>query len=113
MGKQVVLLSKTLAKPTITICGWLYADATTRTLTGWVVNSWSERTVEASQHLTPHLHWFSKEDEKFYRMVLNLDRRAIEVFGEDNEIEARRVTSVREALTKWEQEYWRDLDRQT
>jgi hypothetical protein len=109
MSKQMMLLSKTEAQPTITICGWLYADATSGALTGWLVNSWSERTVEASQNLTPVLHWFSMEEEKFSRVVLNLDRGAIEVFGEDSKIEPRRVTSVREALTKWEQEYWSDL----
>jgi hypothetical protein len=112
--KQVLgVLTRDAAVGQTRMWGTLYIDPTNGTPAGWLCNSWTEGCTSAADVLQPEIHWLSKEDGKFYRMRLNIPfvgPSAIEVFGEDKEIDPRREAFIRATIAGWEDEYLRSRD---
>jgi hypothetical protein len=87
--------------------GQLYVSQTGRTVGGWLVDSWSEG---GAPYWQPEMHWLDKKDGKAYRVQLNINmgRSAMNLYGEDKEIDPGRAKFIRATVAQWEQEWLED-----
>lgn len=81
--------------------GHLYVSKTSRTVGGWLVDSWSEN---GAPYWTPKMHWFDKKENKLFHVQPNL-LSSTTMRGEDTDIEPERAKFIRATVNKWEQEW--------
>ena len=115
MAQMVPVLSRATTDHAGSMWGKLYEDTATGELAGWLVDSWTESHVTPPEHLSPKLHWVSKENGNFYHVRLSIgnfgSRDSMEVFDEDTKIEPQRAAFVRKMLERWEREYLEELEK--
>jgi hypothetical protein len=88
----------------LVVWGQLYVSNTGRTVGGWLVNSWSEN---GAPYWHPKMHWFDKKENKLNHVYLNVDfvQSAMNVIGEDTDIDPERAKFIRATVDKWEGEW--------
>jgi hypothetical protein len=109
MGKFEMVRSFAGYEDNLRIWGQLYINKTGHTLGGWLLNSWSEH---GAPYWTPKFHWFDKSDGKLYVVHLEFGR-AINLLGEDANIEPERAKFIRKMVEKWELEWLQDEGKKT
>jgi hypothetical protein len=84
--------------------GQLYVSKTGRTVGGWLVDSWSEN---GAPYWQPRMHWFDKKENKLKRVQLDMGfgHSAMNVYGNDADIEPEREKFIRETVAQWETEW--------
>jgi hypothetical protein len=86
----------------------LHLNAQGGKLAGWLCDSWTEPGASGADMLSPRLHWFSKEDEKFHLAKIaipTVGAASITLGPVDEHIEPRRAEFMRNVLAQWENEY--------
>ena len=101
------ILSRLTHKDNLRMWGQLYVSRTGRTVSGWLVDSWSEN---GAPYWHPKMHWFDKKEDKLCHVELNVDlgRSAMNIHGEDADINQERAKFIRATLEQWEQEWLDD-----
>jgi hypothetical protein len=92
----------------ISMWGTLHLNLAGGNSGGWLCDSWTEAGTPASEVLRPRLLWLSKEDDQFYRAVLDIPVVGvsnIKIGPVDEPIEPRRLAFVRATLAQWEDEF--------
>jgi len=105
MSDQVEKVESRLTqKGNLRMWGQLYVSKAGRTVGGWLVDSWSERSAPYWQ---PKMHWFDRKESKLLnvRFDINFGRSSMNIFGEDQEIEPERAKFIRATVEQWEREW--------
>jgi hypothetical protein len=93
----------------ISMWGTLHLNTQRGAIAGWLCDSWTEAGASAADVLLPHLHWLSKEDDRFHLVHLDIPvsgMASITLGPVDTNIEPHRERFMRERLAQWENEYF-------
>lgn len=107
LGKFEMVRSFVGYEDNLRMWGQLYINRTGSTVGGWLLNSWSEH---GALYWTAKFHWFDKSDGKVYQVYLEFGR-AINLHGEDTNIEPERAKFIRKMVEKWESEWMQDAGK--
>jgi len=94
--------SRSLHKENLRMWGKLYLCKTGRTVSGWLVDSWSEN---GAPYWRPKMHWFDKNADKLNHVYLQFDLSAMQLHEEHTDVEPERDKFIREKVEHWETEW--------
>ncbi len=103
LGKFEMVGSFGGSEDNLHIWGKLHINRTGRTVGGWLLDSWSD----GAPYWLPKFHWFDKSDGKLYHVYLEFGR-AVNLHGEDTNIDPKRAKFIRKMVEKWELEWLED-----
>jgi hypothetical protein len=110
MPEQVVkVFTRQISNGPISMWATLYLNTEGGKIAGWLCDAWTAAGTSGAERLPPRLHWLSREDNRFYRVALDIPvvgRSAMKLGAIDTEIEKRRETFIRATLALWENEYF-------
>ena len=110
MPEQLVkVLTRRTTDGQISMWATLHLNTQAGKLEGWLCDAWTEAGTSASNVLLPHLHWLSKEDDRFHLVQLDIPvvgASSIRIGPVDENIEPRREAFLRATLAQWENEYF-------
>jgi hypothetical protein len=84
--------------------GKLHISQTGRTVGGWLVDSWSEN---GAPYWQGQMHWFDRAENKFYHVYFTRPG-ALDLRGEDKDIDPKRAAFIRKMVDKWEGEWLKE-----
>ena len=102
-GDNERILSRTASRDNFNMWGKIAVDETGRNVGGWLVGSWS---VGAAPYWIPTMHYYSREDGKFYfvRPNIALAKMDLIVDQEDTDLDPERAKFIMENIDTWERE---------
>ncbi len=100
-GKDEQILSRDTSRDNLSMWGKIAVDKAGRSVGGWLVGSWS---VGAAPYWVPKMHYYSREEHKFYIVQLNmaLAKMALNVDQEDKELDPERAKFIMQNIDIWE-----------
>lgn len=106
------IYDRLLHKENICMWGHLYVSKTGQTGGGWLINSWSEH---GAPYWQAEMHWLEKTDNKLYHVYLNMawGGGAIQILGEDKDIDPERAKFIRQTVEQWETEWFQEEANKT
>jgi hypothetical protein len=103
MSAQVEqVYSRMMHKENLRMWGKLYVSRWGQAAGGWLVDSWAEN---GAPYWRPRMHWLSRKENKLQKVYLNFDTGAMQLAGDDSEIEPERAKFIRETVEQWETEW--------
>jgi hypothetical protein len=103
MSAQVEQVYSRMAhKENLRMWGKLYVSKWGQTAGGWLTDSWAEN---GAPYWRPRMLWLDRKENKLQRVYLNFDTGAMQLAGEDSEIEPERAKFIRETVEQWEKEW--------
>jgi hypothetical protein len=102
-GKDEQILSRDASRDNLIMWAKIAMDKAGRSVGGWLVGSWS---VGAAPHWIPRMHYYSREDRKFYvvRPNIALAKMDLIVDQEDKDLDPERAKFLMENIDTWEHE---------
>jgi hypothetical protein len=102
-GKNEQILSHAASRDNFNMWGKIAVDKTGSKVGGWLVGSWS---VGAAPNWIPTMHYYSREDCKFYfvRPNIALAKMDLNVDQEDTDLDPERAKFIMQNIEIWERE---------
>ena len=102
-GNDEQILSRDASRDNLNMWGKIAVDKAGRSVGGWLVGSWS---VGAAPYWVPKMHYYSREDRKFYvvRPNIALAKMDLHVDQEDKDLDPERARFLIENINTWERE---------
>ena len=102
-GNDEQILSRDASRDNLNMWGKIAVDKAGRSVGGWLVGSWS---VGAAPYWVPKMHYYSREDRKFYivRPNIALAKMDLIVDQEDKDLDPERAKFLMENIDTWERE---------
>ena len=102
-GNDEQILSRDASRDNLNMWAKIAVDKAGRSMGGWLVGSWS---VGAAPYWVPRMHYYSREDRKFYivRPNIALAKMDLIVDQEDKDLDPERAKFLMENIDTWERE---------
>jgi hypothetical protein len=102
-AKNEQILSHAASRDNFNMWGKIAVNGTGRNVGGWLVGSWS---VGPAPYWIPRMHYYSREDGKFYFVRLNMApaKMNLNVEQEDTDLDPERAKFIMENIDTWERE---------
>jgi hypothetical protein len=102
--KDERVLSRDTSRGDVSMWGKIAVDEAGGKVGDWLVGSWS--VADGAPPWVPRVHYYCREERKFYRVQLNIDteKMGLSVEQEDRDIDSERAKYIVENLDSWERE---------